>query len=167
MRHSANNEASYTTSQDIAGIVAGTGYQVKAWVNIPPTSDAFRFDLRLHWRNASNTTLSTSLIKSYSTATAGWVEATATVATPTGATNAQLQLVATGLSTTIYVDDVDMQPTTASDPAELTAYTDTDESALEETALLKDLQESEQEQRPEEQSDKTLDQEIYLPFASD
>ncbi len=106
MRHFSSNNAGYTISQTVTGLAAGTTYTFAGWVNIPPTSDAFTFTLRIRWRNAANTVLRTDTIKAYSASTSGWNKATPTLAaTPAGTTNALVDMVVTSLNATIYVDD--------------------------------------------------------------
>jgi hypothetical protein len=58
-------------------------------VNIPSTSDSFTFKFQVRWRNASNSTLSTKTIKTYTAATSGWNEAAASLIAPAGTTNAR------------------------------------------------------------------------------
>jgi hypothetical protein len=60
--------------------------------------------LQLRWRDTTNTVISTSTIKTYTAATSGWNAVTASRVAPVGTTNAQVMLVVSGLSTTMYVD---------------------------------------------------------------
>lgn len=110
MRHSATDNSAYTISQGVTGLTAGTMYTVGGWINIPATSDTFTFKLEVQWRNASNSVISTSAIKSYSAATSGWNQATASLVAPAGTTNAQVRMVVTSLNATIYVDDMEFRP---------------------------------------------------------
>jgi hypothetical protein len=105
MQHFATNNSGYTLTQAVTGLTAGTTYTFAGWTNIPSTSDAFTLTLRILWRNAANTTLRTDNVKVYSASTSGWNKATASMVAPTGTTNAQVQMVATSLNATIYVDD--------------------------------------------------------------
>jgi WD40 repeat protein len=104
-RHFATNNSGYTINQAITGLTAGASYTFAGWVNIPATTDAFSFSLQIRWRNASNGTISTSTVKTYSAATSGWNEATATLVAPTGTASAQVLMVVSSLNATIYVDD--------------------------------------------------------------
>jgi hypothetical protein len=107
----ATDNSDLTIAQTITGLTAGTTYKVAGWVNIPAQNDAsFTFKLQVSWRNASNTTISTKTIKSYIAATGGWNQATASLVAPAGTTNAQVQLVASSLNGTIYVDDISFGP---------------------------------------------------------
>ena len=105
MRHLATNNAGYTISQTVSGLAAATTYPFGGWVNIPATSDTFTFTLRIRWRNAGNTVQRTDSIKVYSAATGGWNKAAASLVSPTGTTNALVDMVVTSLNATIYVDD--------------------------------------------------------------
>jgi hypothetical protein len=105
MRHFATNNAGYTINQTVSGLAASTTYTFGGWVNIPATGDTFTFTLRIRWRNAANTVLRTDSIKVYSAATGGWNKAAASLVSPTGTTNALVDMVVTSLNATIYVDD--------------------------------------------------------------
>jgi hypothetical protein len=105
-RFAATDNTGATVSQAVQNVSAGASYAVSGWVNIPPTTDAFTFKIQVRWRRADNTTISTSTVKSYTAATAGWVQATATKVAPAETTNAQVLLVASNLNATIYVDDL-------------------------------------------------------------
>jgi bacillolysin len=107
----ATDNSGLTISQTITSLTAGTTYKFAGWVNIPAQNDAtFTFKLQVSWRNASNTTISTKTIKSYTAATGGWNQATASLVAPAGTTNARVQLVASSLNGAIYVDDVSLGP---------------------------------------------------------
>jgi len=105
-RHLATDNSGWTISQIINGISAGGNYNFGGWVNIPTTSDAFTFSIKITWQNSSGSNLSTVLIKSYTVATAGvWNEVTKAITAPTGATKAVVKMVVSSLNATIYVDD--------------------------------------------------------------
>ena len=80
-------------------------------IDIPATSDAFTFKLQVRWRDASNATISTSVVATYSAATSGWTTASASLLAPAGTTNAQVQMVVSSLNATIYADDFDFHVT--------------------------------------------------------
>ena len=73
-------------------------------MNIPATNDTFTFTLRIRWRNV-NTVVRTDNIKVYTAATGGWNKAAASLVSPTGTTNAMVDMVVSSLNATIYVDD--------------------------------------------------------------
>jgi hypothetical protein len=110
LRHAASDDTSYVVSQTVAGIQGSASYTFSGWVNIPPTTDTFTFTLEVQWRNGSDMVISTSPIKTYSGATAGWNQATATMAAPAGATNAVARMVVGSLKATIDVDDFSLRP---------------------------------------------------------
>jgi hypothetical protein len=96
-----------TIKQTVLNLSANTTYSYSAWVNIPTSSDAFSFKLKVKWRNSSNTALRTDTIATFTSHTSGaWVQKTASLTSPTGTTNAQVQLVISNLSSTIYVDEM-------------------------------------------------------------
>jgi hypothetical protein len=94
----------YNINQIVNSLNAGTSYNFSGWVNIPSTIDAFTFTLNVKWQNPSNQTISSSTIKTYTAATAGWSNAAATLVAPAGTTNAKVQMVVSSLNATIYVD---------------------------------------------------------------
>ncbi|MGH9891117.1 MAG: Ig-like domain-containing protein, partial [bacterium] len=104
-RHFATTNAGYTITQVVTGLSAGTTYTVAGWVNIPPTSDAFTFTVRVRWRNSSNSVIRTDTVKAYTAATAGWDKALASLVAPSGTTNAQVQMVVSSLNAAVHVDD--------------------------------------------------------------
>ena len=120
IQHSSTSNAGYTVSQVVSNLTAGTSYSFGGWVNIPATSDAFTFKLQVRWRNSSNSTISTSVVATYSAATSGWVAASASLVAPAGTTNAQVQMVVSSLNATIYADDFDFEatPPSAAVPSE-------------------------------------------------
>jgi hypothetical protein len=107
MRHRATNNSSYAVQQIVPNLSGLTTYDVMGAVNIPTTSDVFTFQLNVVWRDAANRTLRTSVVRTYSTHTAGaWNKAAASIVAPAGTTNAVLTMQVTNLNATIYVDDV-------------------------------------------------------------
>jgi hypothetical protein len=106
-RFRATDNTGATIQQVVQNVTAGTAYSFSGSVRIPSTSDAFTFKLQVRWRNASNSVISTKVIKTYTTHTSNaWNRATAnqTLVAPTGTTNAQVQMVVSSLNGTIYVD---------------------------------------------------------------
>jgi hypothetical protein len=59
----------------------------------------------VQWLNASNKAIGTSLVKTYTATTSGWRQATGSLVAPAGTASAQIQMVVSSLSATIYVDD--------------------------------------------------------------
>jgi hypothetical protein len=104
-RNTASNNASYTLSQSITGLTAGTTYTFTGWTNIPSTSDTFTFSLQVRWRNASNGIIRTDTVASFNAQTSGWTKTSASLNAPAGTTNAQALIVVSSLNATIYSDD--------------------------------------------------------------
>jgi hypothetical protein len=101
----AADNSGVTISQVVTNLTAGTTYPFAARVKIPSTSDTFTFAIRVRWRNASNATIRTDTIRSFTGSTNdSWHLAAASLAAPAGTTNAQIQMVASSLNATIYVD---------------------------------------------------------------
>ena len=73
--------------------------------------DPFTLKWQIRCRNAANRTISISPIKTFSGPTTGWIRAAATVTPPAGTNNARLELAATSLNATAYVDDVSYRAT--------------------------------------------------------
>lgn len=86
-------------------MTGGTTYTFTGWANIPTTTDAFTFTVRVRWRNASNAILRTDNVKVNTASTANWDKALWSMVAPTGSTNAQVQMVVSSLNATLYVDD--------------------------------------------------------------
>jgi hypothetical protein len=109
MRHSSSANAGYSISQPITGLAGGTAYTFAGWANIPSTTDSFTVSIRVAWRSALNVVLRTDSVKSYSASTVGWNKALASLVSPTGTTNAQVQIVVSSLNATVYVDDFSLR----------------------------------------------------------
>ncbi|MBK9715366.1 MAG: hypothetical protein IPO81_29370 [Kouleothrix sp.] len=105
-RHRATDNASYTVDQTVGNLSAGRAYTFVGYANIPSTGDTFTFKWQVVWRNSSGSTISTSTIKTYSGATAGWNQASATLTAPSGTSSARIRMAVSSLNATIYVDDV-------------------------------------------------------------
>ena len=43
----------YIVGQTVAALVPGTAYAISGWVNIPPTTDSFSFQLSVTWRDVN------------------------------------------------------------------------------------------------------------------
>ena len=109
-KHFATDNKGYTIIQTVNNLVARRTYIFSGWVYIPTTGDAFSFKLQVSWQNASNSTISTKTIKTYTGPTSGWNQVTANPVAPVGTTTAQVRMVVTSLNARIYVDDFDFQP---------------------------------------------------------
>ncbi|HXG40436.1 MAG TPA: hypothetical protein VNJ28_05790, partial [Candidatus Limnocylindrales bacterium] len=108
-RHQSNANAGYTVQQVVKNLSGGTIYGIAGWVNIPPTSDAFKFIVRISWRNGS-TVLRVDDAATYTQSTSGWVQFVAGFTAPPGTTNAQIRMTVKSLNATIYVDDFEFGP---------------------------------------------------------
>jgi hypothetical protein len=109
-KHFATDDLGYTIQQVVPSLSAGTTYNFSGWVNIPPTTDSFSLKLQVRWRDASNVTISTQTIRTYTAATSGWNQAAASLVAPAGTTNAQVRMVVSSLNATIYIDDFVFRP---------------------------------------------------------
>jgi hypothetical protein len=106
MRYFATDNTSCTIYQVVPSVAAGPAYHFSSWVNIPTTTDTFSFRIRVDWRNASNSIIGSSVVKTYTSHTGGkWDETAADLVAPAGTTNAVVWMVVSSLNTTIYVDD--------------------------------------------------------------
>lgn len=106
MRHAATDNGSYTITQHLSGVSPATTYTFSGWINIPPTSDSLTFRFQVQWRNASNSTIATTTVQTFTAPTAGWTVARATLTPPTGTAAAQVRMAVSSLNATIYVDDL-------------------------------------------------------------
>jgi hypothetical protein len=100
----ATDNSNVVIRQVMNNVTAGAAYTFSGQVRIPPKDDQFTFKLQVNWRNASNSVISTSVIKTYTTSTDGWNLATVKLSAPPGTTNAVLIMTATSLNRSIYVD---------------------------------------------------------------
>lgn len=105
-RLAATDNSTVTIAQTVGNQPFVIPYVFSGWVNIPATADTFSLALRVRWRNAANGTISVSTVRTFTAATAGWTQATATLTPPAGANNAVVELAATSLGTAIYLDDL-------------------------------------------------------------
>ncbi len=93
----------------VDNLTAGATYTFLGWVNIPPTSDIFKFQIKIEWRNGS-TLIYRDTVAKYIGPTSNWEQATASLIAPAGTTNARVVLAIESLSATIYVDDFAFGP---------------------------------------------------------
>ncbi len=102
----ADSRSSYTVSQTVAGLAAGKTYTFSGYVQIvPAVRSIFTVSLQVEWADSSGTTISTSTIKTYTQRLIRWDLATQSLVAPAGAAKAQIQMVVSGLSGAIFVDD--------------------------------------------------------------
>jgi hypothetical protein len=104
-KHFSTADATYNVTQTVGNLAQGITYKFSGWVNIMPTSDSFTFTLDVRWRDAAGTNLRTDVIKSYSTQTTGWNQASASLVAPANTATAQVRMKGSSLNATIYVDD--------------------------------------------------------------
>ncbi|MBI5030565.1 MAG: hypothetical protein HZB51_08555 [Chloroflexi bacterium] len=104
-KHFSTVEDGYNANQTISGLTPGTTYNFSGWVNIPPTTDVFTMTLDVRWRDAAGNNLGTSVIKTYTSQTTDWNQATGSFVAPANTASAQVRMVINSLNATIYVDD--------------------------------------------------------------
>jgi hypothetical protein len=106
-RFFATDNSGAPITQSVAGLTAGATYNFSGCVNIPAQNDTtFTFKVQVQWKNASNGTISTTTVKSYTAATSGWnVAAKNGMVAPAGTVSALVKMVASSLNGNIYVDD--------------------------------------------------------------
>lgn len=110
LRLKASGNRDFRVYQAVYGIRAGTTYDVRGVVNIPPTSDAFEFALAVSWKDAADQEIRLDTIKTWNRRTNGWTDGAGVLVAPPGTSHAVVRLQAKSLSATIYVDDVYFQP---------------------------------------------------------
>jgi hypothetical protein len=103
-RHASTSNAGYDVYQTATGITAGVNYAFSGWLNIPATSDAFKFEIHLKWRGAGGN-IRTDKLFSRTTSTAGWTQMNFNATAPSGATSVRVTMKLKSLNATIYVDD--------------------------------------------------------------
>jgi PKD repeat protein len=98
------------SSYQQVNVAAGAQYTFTGMVNAPTTSDAFTFEIRVLWRNASGA-LGSTLVRRWADDTAGaWQSVSASLTAPAGATIARVQMKAGSLNGTVYVDEFRFAP---------------------------------------------------------
>ena len=109
MRHSATDNKGYTISQTFGNVAApGKTYTFAGWVDVLPTSDAFTFSIRITWLNNRARVISTSTVRTFSAATAGWTHVSGAFVAPSTTAQVRTEMVVTSLNATFYVDDLSL-----------------------------------------------------------
>ncbi len=94
-----------STSQRVPAVPFGN-YRAGAWVNIPSTALEVSVVVQVQWLNAAGGVVSAQSIRSFTNDTGGaWVNATAVVVAPPGASGARLELDQRRTGYPAYVDD--------------------------------------------------------------
>ena len=109
-RHQSASDSSYTVFQNVGNLTPGTTYSFSAWTNVLSTSDTFKYQLKVRWRDAGKSVISSITIAKFTGATSGWVPASGNVVAPDGTTNAHITMSVTSLNATVYADDFDFRP---------------------------------------------------------
>ena len=104
-KHFSTANAGYTITQTVSNLAPGTTCSFSGWVNVRPTSDAFTLGLQVRWRTATDSSIKTDTIKTYSGPTVGWDNATSSLVAPVGTAKAQVRMNVSSLNATLYVDD--------------------------------------------------------------
>lgn len=106
-----NDNTGATITQTVKNLTGGTTFNYSGFVNIPPLSDTiFSITLDVVWKNSSGSTLGTSVVKTYTSATSDWDLASASLTSPAGTTKATVRMVVKKLNGTIYVDNLNLTP---------------------------------------------------------
>lgn len=108
-RHATAVNAASRTSQQVRYVVGGSGYRFAGWISIPATGDRFGYRVRVRWLSASGMTLRTDQVVTRHRATRGWVAVSKLLTSPGGARRAKVQLAATSLRGSVYVDGLTLR----------------------------------------------------------
>lgn len=99
---------SYTVYQDVP-VQGGATYDFSGWAFIPYSNGNFNFVLQLLSYSSNNGTLSTyNLGEPFTATTGGWVQVKSSVAMPSNAVKARLQMKVSTLRASIHVDDLSL-----------------------------------------------------------
>jgi hypothetical protein len=110
-RLSDTGNLNYTIGQTILNLSPGVTYPFSGWVNIPPQNDSsFTCRLQVRWLAADNSVIGDVTVASYTAPTAGWVKAALSPVAPAETNKARVQVVASSLNGTIYVDQFVFRP---------------------------------------------------------
>jgi hypothetical protein len=97
----------HTVGQTVPNLRPGVSYTLTAWLNIPPQNDpSFLVRLQVRWLASDNTVIQTDTVASYSSETAGWLRARQNIVAPVGTAKARIQIVASRLNGTMYIDQI-------------------------------------------------------------
>ena len=112
LRHQSRHNVTYEMrSTPIPEIVAGAPYRLAGFISIPATTDDFRFDLIVDWKDAVGAQIRATSVATYAAGTAGrWNPFSTPVVAPVGATKAVVRMVVTSLGGAVYVDDLAFTP---------------------------------------------------------
>jgi hypothetical protein len=106
----ATDNSGATIKQTVNNLTAGVTYSFSCWTQIPLTSDSFKFQYQMQWKNASNSTIKTETVKTYADDTNGvWNQAAKSLVAPAGTVKAIVMMKASSLNGTIYVDQCVLQ----------------------------------------------------------
>jgi hypothetical protein len=106
-KHFTTSNGQYTIKQNV-GVTAGASHSFTGCTNIPPSTDLFTFRFHLRWLTGSGAIVAQKTLKTYTAPTGGtWDCVTVSdLIAATGATQAELRMVAESINLTIYVDDL-------------------------------------------------------------
>ncbi len=90
--NAVDGDTPFGVGQVVTGLAAGNTYRVTGFVNIPATSRPVNFSVKVQWRKSGGGVISTSIVKSFTSATAGWVSAAKSLTSPANTVGARVVL---------------------------------------------------------------------------
>jgi len=103
-----NNGDPYQINQDVS-VQAGQPYDFSGWLKISSPTNSFGVQIRLLALSSSGTVLVTWIVGNYSAITSDWERFASSATMPTGTTKLRIQIAATGLGATVYLDELALQ----------------------------------------------------------
>ncbi|CAN5460620.1 hypothetical protein BH10CHL1_BH10CHL1_48330 [soil metagenome] len=103
-----NNGTPYQIKQDVTA-QAGQAYDFSGWLKISAPTNNFSVQIRLLALSSAGTVLSTWLAGNYSTPTNQWERFAHATLMPAGTAKLRIEIAATGLGSTVELDDLDWQ----------------------------------------------------------
>lgn len=105
----ANNDQPYQIRQEVTAS-AGQTYDFSAWLKIVDPTGSFNLQIQIQALSASDVVLSTFNVVNYSDSTVDWERVAKSMTMPVGTTKARIQISSAALRATVYLDEVDFQP---------------------------------------------------------
>jgi hypothetical protein len=90
--NAVDGDTPFVIGQVVSGLSAGISYRVTGFVNIASTPRPVNFSVKVQWRKSGGGVLSTSVVKTFTAATAGWVQAAKTLTAPANTASARVLL---------------------------------------------------------------------------
>jgi len=103
-RHYSTRNATVVARQSVPFLLGGSRYRFGGFIDIPRTTDQLGYVIQIRWLDRRGSLLRTDRVRQWTHGTGGWVTVKRRLTSPVGTTRAEVQLVATSLKGSVYVD---------------------------------------------------------------